>query len=122
MVYADNEFYLDRYLLGRKPLILEGTAYYMRAASQEMDKYLQDGIEEYPELVGLCCCEVAEAIYRYEQVTGGTSAPLVSYGNDGRTGQFDLTDYTRQGHQRKVYGIIRRYFEDTGLLFQGVSR
>lgn len=121
MVYADDNFYLNQYLLGRSPLISDGFAYYARAASQEMGRYLNDTPGDYPELAGLCCCEVAEAVFRYEKISGGTKAPLVSYSNDGQSGQFDMANYTKEGHQRIIYGIIRRYFEDTGLLFTGVG-
>lgn len=121
MVYADEDFYLNNYLLGREPLITTGFGYYARAASQDMDRYLNDSPDDYQEIASLCCCEVAEAIFRYEKVSGGVKAPLVSYSNDGQSGQFDMTNYTKEGHQRNVYSIIRRHFEDTGLLFMGVG-
>lgn len=122
MVYADNGFYMGQYLLGKEPLITAGFEYYARAASREMDRYLNDIPGDYPELAGLCCCEVAEAIFRYETIAGGINAPLVSYSNDGQSGQFDMTNYTKEGHQKNVYGIIRRYFEGTELMYAGVRR
>lgn len=121
MVYADEGFYMNQYLLGRKPLITVGFEYYARAASREMNRYLNDIPRDCQEPAGLCCCEVAEALFRYDGVAGGTSAPLVSYSNDGQSGEFDMTDYTKEGHQRNIYGIIRKYFEDTGLLYTGVG-
>ena len=39
MSYADEGFYTDRYLLGRKPAISAGFDFYARQASQIIDHY-----------------------------------------------------------------------------------
>ena len=39
MSYADEGFYTDRYLLGRKPVISVGFEFYSRQASQVIDSY-----------------------------------------------------------------------------------
>ena len=39
MVYADEEFYKNEYLLGRKAAISSGFPFYARQASQIMDQY-----------------------------------------------------------------------------------
>ncbi len=121
MVRVDECFYMSQYLADREPLIKSGFSYYARRAGQQMDYYIPSGFDGYEEEARFCCCEIAEEIFRYDNITGGVGAPLVSYSNDGQSGQFDMTNYTKEGHQRKVYGIIRRYFDNTGLLFQGVG-
>ena len=39
MVYADETFYTEKYLLGRKPVISTGFPFYARQASQLIDQY-----------------------------------------------------------------------------------
>lgn len=70
MVYADEEFYKNEYLLGRKAAISSGFPFYARQASQIMDQYTFGRltiIEDVPEEAKLCCCELAEAICRQEK-------------------------------------------------------
>ena len=63
MVYADETFYTEKYLLGRKPVISTGFPFYARQASQLIDQYtfnrLKDASEASEE-VQMCCCELAE--------------------------------------------------------------
>ena len=39
MTYADEEFYKNKYLLGRKPVISTGFPFYAREASYHIDRY-----------------------------------------------------------------------------------
>ena len=38
MTYADEEFYKNKYLLGRKPVISTGFPFYAREASYHIDR------------------------------------------------------------------------------------
>ena len=70
MVYADEDFYKNKYLLGRKAAISSGFPFYARQASQIMDQYTFGRLtimEDVPEEAKLCCCELAEVIYRQEK-------------------------------------------------------
>ncbi len=70
MVYADEEFYKNEYLLGRKAAISSGFPFYARQASQIMDQYTFGRLtimEDVPEEAKLCCCELAEVICRQEK-------------------------------------------------------
>ena len=69
-MYADEPYYKDCYLLGRKPAIISGFAFYARSASRIMDQYTfnrLEGIQGIPEAARMCCCELAEAIFRQEK-------------------------------------------------------
>ena len=71
MIYADEDFYKEKYLLGRKPVISTGFPFYARQASQVIDRYTFDRLVaqmEVPEEVRMCCCELAEAAYQHEKV------------------------------------------------------
>lgn len=122
MGYADEEFYKNEFLLGRAPVITSAFEYYVKQAGVELDRYIKDkDIAAYNNEVKLCCCEVAESIFRYDGARNtGALAPLVSYSNDGQSGTYDMSQYTSDGHAQEIKSIIYRYLGGTGLLFQGV--
>ncbi len=123
MIYADEKFYTENYLLGRKPVISAGFPFYARQASQVIDQHtfgrLKD-VQDVPEVVKMCCCELAEEEFRREKQqreSGGKTAEKngtysVSYGGAAETQQ------TTAKEQR---GIILKWLGDTGLCYQGVD-
>lgn len=130
MIYTDDEFYKNQYLLGRKPVIDSGFNFYARQSSQIIDQYTfgrLSNVQQVPEEVQLCCCELAELLYQAETVAQaslqqGGAGPLASYSNDGESGTFDLSQssYTEAGKEAKAKEIIYRYLGNSGLLFVGV--
>lgn len=122
MIYADEGFYFEQYLLGRKPVITAGFSFYARQASQMIDQYtfgrLKD-MEEVPESVQMCCCELAEAQYHTEQQKqdsgGKTSEKIGSYSVTFAGAQEAANAAVSE--QRK---IIRKWLGNTGLCYQGV--
>ena len=50
MIYADEEFYKSKYLLGRKPIICTGFPFYARQASQIIDRYTLDRLTDLAEV------------------------------------------------------------------------
>lgn len=73
--YTDEMYYANNYLKGRKPVITTGFPFYVRSASQIVNRYtfnrLKD-ITEVPEEVQMCCCELAESEYRMEKQQKGS--------------------------------------------------
>ena len=127
MEYADYEYYVESYLLGRQPDIPESTfRYYEKQAEKEIDRVTFDRAKrmETPKEVKDCVCDVAELIYKAEQY-GGSDAPgpLASYGNDGGTGTYDLSRsvYTEEGKRKKIREIIEKHLGNTGLMYLGVD-
>lgn len=123
MVYADEEVYKNKYLLGRKPSISVGFPFYARQASQVIDRYTfgrLNELDEIPEAVRLCCCELAEALYAAEKqrnATGGkTSEKIGTYSVTFGTSQ--EASAAAADRQRE---IVYQWLEDTGLCYQGVE-
>lgn len=123
MIYADEEFYKDKYLLGRKPVISAGFPYYARQASQMIDRYTYNrltGMTKIPEEVQLCCCELAEAGYRQEktekEASGKTSEKIGTY-----SASFGSAQEQSEAMIRKQRQIIMKWLEHTGLCYQGVK-
>lgn len=77
MEYADYEYYVESYLLGRQPDIPESTfRYYEKQAEKEIDRVTFDRAKrmETPKEVKDCVCDVAELIFKAEKY-GGSDAP-----------------------------------------------
>jgi hypothetical protein len=122
MSYADEGFYTDRYLLGRKPVISAGFDFYSRQASQVIDSYTFGRLKQtakIPEAVRLCCCELAEAEFSREKQKmdsgGKTSEKIgtysVSFASSGES------DSAYAGEQE---AIVMKWLGGTGLCYQGV--
>lgn len=122
MTYADEAFYQNNYLLGKKPVIRAGFDYYARQASQMIDRYTFGRLkerEEMLEVVRLCCCELAEAEYRREKLqretAGKTSEKVGTY-----SVSFSSASEAMQAADREQRGIVMKWLADTGLCYRGV--
>lgn len=99
--------------------------FYAKQASHRIDYLtwgkITDALAE-TENVKSCCCEIAEAIYRYDRARNNDSgAPVASWGNDGESGSYDMSssDMTSNGHEKKIGQIARKYLLRLGLLNRG---
>lgn len=122
MIYADESFYKEKYLLGRKPVISVGFPFYARQASQIIDQYtfgrLED-VTDVPEAVRMCCCELAEAEYgreKQKKESGGkTSERISTY-----SVSFGTAQESSQAAAAEQHSIVMKWLGDTGLCYQGV--
>ena len=122
MSYADEGFYTDRYLLGRKPVISAGFDFYSRQASQVIDRYTFGRLKQMttiPEVVSLCCCELAEVEFSREKQKrdsgGKTSEKIGTY-----SVSFASSGESDSAHAREQEAIVMKWLGDTGLCYQGV--
>lgn len=123
MAYADETFYKDKYLLGRKPVISIGFPFYSRQASQLIDQYTFNRLKDAPEVseeVQTCCCELAEAECRREKQQkdsgGKTSERIGTY-----SVSFGSAQESAAASGREQREIIMKWLADTGLCYQGVN-
>ena len=123
MIYADEKFYTENYLLGRKPVISAGFPFYARQASQVIDQHtfgrLKDA-QDVPELVKMCCCELAEEEFRREKQqrdSGGKTAEKIGTYSVSFSGAAE----SQQTAAKAQRGIILNWLGDTGLCYQGVD-
>lgn len=125
-IYADIEFYKNRYLLGRASKVPDSDfAYWALLASGEIRQQTfnrVDDLEEIPEEVEMCCCELAEKMYSIEFAKGENGMILQSYGNDGETGTYKTDDLSEAGIRKSMGQIIRKWLANTGLMYCGVER
>lgn len=123
MIYADEAFYIENYLLGRKPVIATGFSFYARQASRVIDQYTFNRlsvITDIPEEVRMCCCELAEAGFQREKqqkaVDGKTSEKVGTY-----SVTFGSAQETAEAAAREQHSIIMKWLANTGLCYRGVG-
>lgn len=123
MIYANESFYTEQYLSDRKPVVSTGFLFYARKASQMMDQYTFNRLadvpeDKIPEAVKMCCCELAESLYQYEQqknASGGkTSEKIGTY-----SVTFGTEKETADSAAREQRKIIMRWLGNTGLCYRG---
>lgn len=122
MTYADEPFYNDNYLLGRKPVISAGFDFYARASSRVIDLYTFNRIPHLtgiPESVRMCCCELSESEFRKEKQQresgGKTSEKVGSY-----SVSFAAAQESAEAASKEQRDIIMKWLGDTGLCYKGV--
>ena len=124
-IYADTEFYMNQYLLGRTPKIPDADlSYWAMLASGEIRQLTFsriDDLAEVPEEAGMCCCELAEKLYAVESIKDENGMILQSYGNDGETGTYKTDDLSESGVRRSATRIIRKWLGNTELMYCGVE-
>lgn len=123
MNYADEEFYTNEYLAGRKAVITTAFPYYAREATQYIKQYTGRNIEENnaPECVKMCCCEIAELMYRDERTeaeNGGVSSESVQ----GWSKSYESTETRKTALRNAQRECVYKWLSGTGLLCSKVKR
>ena len=132
-MYADYDYYMTGYLLGKAPAVPEmDFPYWEKQARDAVDSRTFGRIREdgslITEKVKDCVCAITELLYKADSLSEqalqqGEIAPLVSYSNDRQSGTFDLSQsiYTEDGKKARIKQLIYQYLGDSGLLYAGVS-
>ena len=123
--YANNEFYKESYLLGRDSKIpdAEFLHWAMLASGEIRQRTFDriDALEEIPEEVRMCCCELAEKLYSLESARDENGMFLQSFSNVGESGPYKEDDMSEAGIRHSISEIVKRWLLHTGLMYCGVS-
>lgn len=120
-MFTDYSYYLNDYLCGTSALLDEKScSFWLRKAQQRITQYTHGNIDEsaVPDCVKLCCCELAEYLFKAEKSRPQTGVSSESVGDVSVS--YKQEDFSRI-LSRDVREIIYRYLADTGLLFGGVE-
>lgn len=120
-VYADYQFYSIKYLANEASAVIptaESFLKYARNASQYINRYTFNRIPDTVlEEVQMCCCELAEALYNYDQlINRGVASESVGDVSVSYESSVTITQRTSQ----KIKEIIYNWLENTGYLYRGV--
>lgn len=112
MVYATENFYKEKYLLGRKPKIpLQEFMYWEQVARAHIEQFTFKRITEDElsgpngDIIGNCTCELAEFLYMNEGYENKTSESI-----SGRSVSY------KAGTE---YQICKRHLGTIGLMYRG---
>lgn len=120
--YADSAFYMGEYLRGKEPSVGEERfEFYARSATQKIKLYTGDNVDgdNIPECVKMCCCEIAETLYKseqYDEQNAGVSSESVG----GWSKSYESSESRKQSLDSSVRGIAYKWLSGTGLLYRGV--
>lgn len=119
--YADERFYNEEYLCGKKAVMTTDFPYYARDATQKIRQFTGSNVDKdnVPECVKMCCCEVAELTCGYEKSlakTGGKSSESVG----GWSVSYESREQAAQAHKEQVRACVYKWLSGTGLLYRGL--
>jgi len=130
-----EDYYKNEYLLGRAPVIPEGLfAFWEREAIVEIDhRRVLSGIDDAPDYLKNCVCEVAEFLYSRDKATRATDGeqqgPVSSFSNDGYSVHYvdvdkTLRELTPFGVSEAIRSIVAKWLFGTeyhnAIVFRGV--
>ena len=119
-VYADSDFYTREYLSGRQAVISPAVfPYYARKASSYIDQYTFDGIDadNVPDVVKMCCCELAETLFRLENSPSFNGVTSERVGDISRT--YESGEVKQQSLNVSIKNVVHAWLLNTGLLYRG---
>lgn len=121
IIFADFSFYTAKYLSGREAVINTAFSHFARLATQEIKRYTCDNVNEsdVPEEVSMCCCELAEMIFRQEQFNNQTEG-VTSESVQGWSKSYESTDNRKQAFDTAVRECVYKWLSGTGLLYRGL--
>ncbi|MCH5203051.1 MAG: hypothetical protein J1F17_07595 [Oscillospiraceae bacterium] len=119
MIYADYEFYKNEYCCGKKAVIDTASfSFYVRKSSQIIKAHTFDNIkEEIPECVKMCACEIAELLYKFDNINSDNGIISESVGDMSRS--YESGEVRNQNLNRGIQSVIKAWLNDTGLLYRG---
>ncbi|MDF2537990.1 MAG: hypothetical protein K0S76_1011 [Herbinix sp.] len=118
--YTTKEYYTEKYLQGRTAVISAADFPQLaQKATQRIKKYSGDNVDEnatLPDELQMCCCEVAEALFRADQEdTKGIASEKV--------GEYAVSYVSPEAKEKllsvSVRSIIYNWLAMTGLLYRG---
>jgi hypothetical protein len=118
--YATKEYYTEKYLQGRQAVIDTASfPLYAQKATQRIKRYTGDNVDEtqiFPDELMMCCCEIAEALFKADQEdTKGIASEKV--------GEYSVSYVSPEAKEKlmsvSVRSIVYNWLDTTGLLYRG---
>lgn len=120
--YADENYYKSEYLNGRKAVITSAFAYYAREATIIINAYTGSNIDDTKKIaehVKLCCCKIAELMFKADNMSDSEGISSEKVGDVSRS--YESADTRRKQLNRNIKSAVYKYLADTDLLYRGVG-
>jgi hypothetical protein len=122
--YTTLTFYKDTYLMGRQAVISDALfPLYALKATRTIKQYTFDNIDEtetYSEAVQMCCCEMAESIFKKDNPANIVDPNVRSETTGTHSITFETQAATEDYHRSVIKGIVYNWLSDTGYLYRGL--
>lgn len=121
--FADYSYYAAEYCEHQEPAVpFPVFTHYAKKATAEIERLTFGNITEVNDSrIKLCCCEVAELLYKHEKAAeehGGVTTESVG----GWSKSYEGEESQRQLLSQKINTCVRSWLSGTGLLFSGVKK
>lgn len=118
--YIDCDYYKNNYLCGKKAVIDTAFDFYSRESSAVLSKYINGEIGDNIDEVKLCCCEIAELLYKASNSHNSQSIGLKSEKVGDYSVEYEDESNKQDAVNREIRSIIYKWLAKTGLLYRGV--
>lgn len=122
-VYADYAYYTAEYLAGKSETVTaEDFPYYAKQASAVINQYTFGNIkvDNVPEEVKNCCCEIAEQMYTADTSEAAKKAGISSESVQGWSQSYESSEGRKNALRSSQRECIYKWLINTGLLYSGV--
>ena len=121
-MWADVQYYIGGYLLGRQPAIPTAEFAYWEKAARTLINRRNVTLEEIPDALKMCVCEVAEALFRQNQAPKAGDLKSESNGGYSWTAQ---EAQKAEDFDTAIRGIVSKHLAFTELhnsfIYSGVG-
>lgn len=121
--YADYNYYTSDYLAGKSPAVAQTDfPFYARQASATINQYTHGNIDvnNIPEEVRLCCCELVEAMNAADASEASQKVGISSESVQGWSQSYESSEARETAFKSSQRECIYKWLGDTGLLYSGV--
>lgn len=123
MEYANISFYEDTYLEEREALMTSANfPYFAGKASRIINQFTHGNIDVHGRIRGdvkMCCCGLAEYLFRAEQEQRSIAANIKSETVGKQSVAYMDPQTMRTYHEKEQRRIVYGYLANTGLLYGG---
>lgn len=123
--FADKAFYEAEYLQGKQAVITTAFDFYSRKATKIVNQKILGRIKTPTEEVKMCCCEIAELIFEFENaskdVQGNSTAGKASESVSGWSVAYRSEEEMQNALNKKINAVIYAWLSGTGLLYRGLK-
>jgi hypothetical protein len=122
--YTTLTFYKNTYLMGRQAVISDALfPLYALKATRAIKLHTFNNINEtepYKDELQMCCCEVAENLYKKDNPATVVEPNIKSETTGSHSITFETRTATEEYNRTVVKGIIHTWLLDTGYLYRGL--
>lgn len=120
--YTTSTYYTDTYLMGRTQTIPTAqVAYYLLKATRILKLFTFNNVDEtiaYTDNVQMCCCEIADYVYKKDNSSNATG--VTSESVSGHSVSYESSKEVNNGYMLSLTNIVKSWLSETDYLSRAV--